>query len=172
VQTPGGRVTYEGDYRIDGVPGGGAPIVLNFLNAAGAKTGKLLPTGAATDLIAGVEVSCVDLSSPLVFVKAASMGKTGYESKQELDADAEFLRRLEAIRLQAGILMGLGDVSGKVLPKIALVARPVGGGTIASRYFVPWSCHSAYACHRRALPECSCEHSGHRRAHCRLTSPR
>ena len=145
VQTPGGRVAYEGDYRIDGVPGGGAPIVLNFLNAAGAKTGKLLPTSAATDLIAGIEVSCVDLSSPLVFVAAASLGKTGYESKRDLDADAELLRKLEAIRLQAGMLMGLGDVSGKVLPKIALVAPPIAGGTIASRYFVPWSCHSAYA---------------------------
>ena len=84
-------MTYDGDAKVDGVPGSGAPIVLNFLNAAGAKTGKLLPTGNVVDIIDGVEVSCVDLSSPLVFATAASLGKTGYESKQELDNDAELL---------------------------------------------------------------------------------
>src|SRR6185369_9103267 len=61
IQTPGGAVTYDGDTRIDGVPGTGAPIVLNFLDAAGAKTGKLLPTGHARDRVEGVDVSCVDL---------------------------------------------------------------------------------------------------------------
>src|SRR4029079_9009713 len=66
VQTPGGEVTYDGDARVDGVPGTGAPIVLHFLDAAGAKTGKLLPTGHARDRVEGVDVSCVDLSSPLV----------------------------------------------------------------------------------------------------------
>jgi 2-methylaconitate cis-trans-isomerase PrpF len=145
VQTPGGRVTYDGDARIDGVPGTGAPIVLNFLDAAGAKTGKLLPTGRPTDVIDGIEVSCVDLSSPLVFIAAAALGKTGYESKRALDADAELLRRIEALRRKAALLMGLGDVTDKVLPKVALVAPPVRDGNIASRYFVPWSCHSAYA---------------------------
>ena len=87
VQTPGGEVTYDGDARVDGVPGTGAPIVLNFLDAAGAKTGKLLPTGHARDIMEGIDVSCVDLSSPLVFVRATDLGKTGYETKRELDAD-------------------------------------------------------------------------------------
>ena len=126
IQTPGGRVTYDGDAKVDGVPGSGAPIVLNFLNAAGAKTGKLLPTGNPIDIIDGIEVSCVDLSSPLVFVAAASLGKTGYESKKELDSDPELLRRLEEIRQRAAVRMGMGDVSGKVLPKFALVAPPMG----------------------------------------------
>ena len=89
VQTPGGIVTYAGDAKIDGVPGTGAPIVLNFLDAAGAKTGKLLPTGQTIDVIDGIEVSCVDLSSPLVFVRATDLGKTGYETKRELDSDLE-----------------------------------------------------------------------------------
>jgi 2-methylaconitate cis-trans-isomerase PrpF len=145
VETPNGEVTYDGSARIDGVPGTGAPIVLNFLDAAGAKTGKLLPTGHAIDVIDGVEVSCVDLSSPLVFADAAAMGKTGYETKRELDADHAFIDRLEALRRRAALLMGLGDVTGKVLPKFALVAPPRGAGNIASRYFVPWNCHSAYA---------------------------
>jgi 4-oxalomesaconate tautomerase len=145
VQTPGGRVTYDGDARIDGVPGTGAPIVLNFLNAAGAKTGKLLPTGKVVDVVEGVEVSCVDLSSPLVFATATSFGKTGYESKRELDPDAAFFRRLESVRQAAARLMGMGEVAGKVLPKFALVAPPKQGGTVAARYFVPWNCHSAFA---------------------------
>jgi len=145
VPTPGGEVTYEGAVRIDGVPGQGAPIVLNFLDAAGAKTGRLLPTGSVVDRIDGIEVSCVDLSTPLVFAAAAAFGKSGYETKAELDADTAFLARLEAIRRRAALLMGLGDVAGKVLPKFAIVAPPKEGGTIASRYFVPWNCHSAFA---------------------------
>ena len=145
VQSPGGRVTYEGEARIDGVPGTGAPIVLNFLDAAGAKTGRLLPTGRVLDVIEGISVSCMDLSTPLVFAHAAAFGKSGYETKAELDADTDFLARLESIRRGAARLMGLGDVAGKVLPKFALVAPPACGGNIASRYFVPWNCHSAYA---------------------------
>jgi 2-methylaconitate cis-trans-isomerase PrpF len=145
VQTPGGSVVYDGDARIDGVPGTGAPILLNILDAAGAKTGKLLPTGRPLDEVDGIEVSCVDLSSPLVFAPAAAFGKTGYESKQALDSDPEFLARLETIRRRAARLMGMGDVTGQVLPKFALVAPPVNGGDIASRYFVPWNCHAAYA---------------------------
>ena len=145
VQTPDGKVTYEGTARIDGVPGTGAPIVMNFLDAAGAKTGKLLPTGNAVDVFDDVPVSCVDFTSPLVFVAAASMGKSGYESKQELDQDGDLLGRLERIRAQAATRMGMGDVKGKVLPKIALLAAPRQGGNISSRYFVPWNCHAAHA---------------------------
>jgi len=145
VQTPGAVVTHEGDARVDGVPGTGAPIVLNFLDAAGAKTGKLLPTGSTVDVIDGVEVSCVDLASPLVFVRAADLGKRGYEPKCELDADHALIARIESLRRQAALRMGLGDVSGKVLPKFAIVAKPRDGGTVAARYFVPWNCHSAFA---------------------------
>jgi len=145
MQTPRGVVTYDGDAKVDGVPGTGAPIVLNFLNAAGAKTGRLLPTGKPMDIIDGVEVSCVDLSSPLVFVRASALGKTGYETKRELDSDPDLIVRIEAIRRKAALLMGMGDVSGRVLPKFALVAPPEGSGNIAGRYFVPWNCHSAFA---------------------------
>ena len=145
VQTPCSEVTFDGDARVDGVPGTGAPIVLNFLDAAGAKTGKLLPTGNVVDIIDGIEVSCVDLASPLVFVRAADLGKTGYESKRELDADPALIARIEPLRRQAALRMGLGDVSGKVLPKFAIVAKPRNGGTVAARYFVPWNCHSAFA---------------------------
>lgn len=145
VETPGGKVNYEGDIQIDGVPGSGAPILLNFLDAAGAKTGKLLPTGKLIDEVDGVAVSCVDFSTPIVFLAAQSVGKTGYETKQELDADADLLARLEQIRLKAAVLMGMGDVRGQVLPKVVLLAKPAKGGNISSRYFVPWNCHAAHA---------------------------
>ncbi|NMG28956.1 4-oxalomesaconate tautomerase [Aromatoleum evansii] len=145
IQTPGGKVSYDGLARIDGVPGSGAPIQLNFRDAAGAKTGRLLPTGRVVDVVDGVGVSCIDFSTPLIFVPAEAMGKTGHETKGELDADRKLKIRLESIRLQVALLAGLGDVRDKVLPKIALVASPQGRGVIASRYFTPWNCHSAYA---------------------------
>lgn len=145
VQTPGGVVTYEGSCRLDGVPGRFAPIKLNFLDPAGTRTGALLPTGKARNVVRGVEVSCVDCAIPLVLVKAESLGKSGHESKKELDGDPAFLKRLEAIRLEAAVLMGLDDAGAIGLPKIALVASQRNGGSIASRYFVPSQCHATFA---------------------------
>ncbi len=145
VQTPNGVVEYEGDTAIDGVPGTAAPVVLNFKDIVGSKTGALLPTGNVRDNIEGVEVSCVDVAVPMVLMAASSLGKTGYESKAELDGDEAFLARLESIRLAAARSMGLGDASGQVVPKVGLLAEPREGGNITSRYFVPTNCHAAHA---------------------------
>lgn len=145
VQTPGERVTYAGTTAIDGVPGTAAPVRLNFKSAIGSITGKLLPTGNAIDVIDGIEVSCVDVAMPMVLMPAEQLGKTGHEGANELDADKAFMARMEAIRLKAGLLMGLGDVSKSVVPKIGLLAKPAKGGTISSRYFVPYACHKAHA---------------------------
>jgi 2-methylaconitate cis-trans-isomerase PrpF len=145
VQTPGGAVRYEGSAAIAGVPGTAAPIRLSFLDAAGAKTGRLLPTGNVRDRIGGLEASCVDMAMPMVLVRAVDLGKTGHESPAELDADSEFLARLEAVRRQAGPLMGLGDVAERVIPKPVLVSSAWSGGTIAVRYFTPRACHRAVA---------------------------
>ena len=133
VQTPGGRVTYEGNAAIDGVPGTAAPIRLSFLDAAGAKTGRLLPTGTARDRIGGIEASCIDMAMPMVMVRASDLGKTGHERPAELDADRDFLARLEAIRREAGALMGLGDVGGRVIPKAVLLAEAAAGDDLAAR---------------------------------------
>ncbi|MGD2137007.1 MAG: 4-oxalomesaconate tautomerase [Gammaproteobacteria bacterium] len=145
IQTPGGKPGYEGATEIDGVPGAAAPVRLRFQNIQGAKTGKTLPTGRPVDSIDGVEVTCIDVAMPMVIMRAADLGKTGYESKAELDADGALLRRLEAIRLEAACRMGMGDVSGSVIPKLGLVAPPARGGSITSRYFVPHQCHAAHA---------------------------
>ena len=145
VQTPGGEVQYEGSTRIDGVSDPAAPIKLTFLDALGAVTGKLLPTGSALDTIQGVEATCIDMAMPLVIMPAEAFGKTGKESPAELDADRALMQRMESIRLEAGRRMGMGDVSKLVVPKPALVSRPAKGGNIASRYFTPHACHKAHA---------------------------
>lgn len=145
VQTPGGQVSYEGDAAIDGVPGTAAPVKLNFKSAVGSVTGKLLPTGRALDVIDGVEVSCVDVAMPMVLMRAEQFGKSGHESAAALDADRALFERMEAIRLKAGELMGMGNVSKLVVPKLGLLSKPRNRGTIASRYFVPYSCHKAHA---------------------------
>ncbi|TJZ59113.1 4-oxalomesaconate tautomerase [Streptomyces piniterrae] len=145
VQTPGGLVTYDGAARIDGVPGSAAPVKLDLAATAGSRTGKLLPTGAVRDVVNGIEISCVDMSVPMVLIPAAALGRTGYESKQDLDADHELLARIEEIRREASHVMGLGDATGKVIPKVALLAAPRGGSGISSRYFVPHVCHATHA---------------------------
>jgi 2-methylaconitate cis-trans-isomerase PrpF len=145
VETPGGKVVYEGSTAIDGVPGTAAPILLSFLDAAGSKTGRLLPTGSIRDEIAGIAVTCIDMAMPLVIMRAVDLGKTGHERPAELDADSGFFARLEAIRLEAGARMGLGDVGGRVIPKPVLVSEPHTGGTLNVRYFTPRACHRALA---------------------------
>lgn len=145
VQTPGGRVSYEGDTAIAGVPGTAAPVRLAFLDAAGSKTGKLLPTGALSDEVQGITVTHFDMAVAAVLIGADDFGKTGRETPAELDADRDFMGRLDALRLQSGRMMGLGDVSAMVIPKPILLARSTGGATITARYFMPHACHTAVA---------------------------
>ena len=145
VQSPAGKITYEGSFHLDGVTGTSAPIELNFRDPFGTRTGQFLPTGQAQELIDGIAVSCVDFAIPIVFVKATSVGKSGFESKAELDDDRELLQRLESIRLQAAQRMGLDSIPLDGIPKIALIASPRAGGSICSRYFVPSNCHPVYA---------------------------
>lgn len=145
VQTPGGQVNYTGNAAIAGVPGTAAPIVLNFMDAVGAKTGMMLPTGHATETIDGVEVSCLDVCMPMVLMRAADLGLDGTEGHEEIDSNAALLARIEAIRMQAGERMGFGDVSDKVIPKVGLLSRPRGTGAITSRYLTPHKLHAAHA---------------------------
>jgi len=145
IQTPGARVEYAGDTKIDGVAEGAAPIKLTFLDALGAVTGKLLPTGKPLDTIGGVEASCVDMAMPVMIVAAETFGKTGHETAEALDADKAMMKKIEAIRLEAGKLMGMGDVSRLVVPKPVLVSRAAHGGNITSRYFTPHACHKSHA---------------------------
>ncbi|TQV72747.1 4-oxalomesaconate tautomerase [Exilibacterium tricleocarpae] len=143
MQTPQGRVTYAGDARIDGVPGTAAPIICNFLDVAGSVCGALLPTGNVLDTIDSIAVTCIDNGMPVVVVRAESLGVTGYETVETLNGDDPFKQRLESLRLQAGAMMGLGDVSRQVIPKVTLIAAPQCGGDVCTRSFIPHVCHSA-----------------------------
>jgi 4-oxalomesaconate tautomerase len=143
VETPGGRVNYDGEARIDGAPGTSAPIRVTFLEAEGSVCGKLLPTGNVVDVIEGVRCTLIDNGMPVIVMKAADFGRTGHEPRDQLDKDMELKARIEAIRLKAGPVMNLGDVSKKVVPKICLVAEPAAGGSIATRSFIPHDCHAS-----------------------------
>lgn len=145
VQTPGGRVRYDGDTRIDGVAGTAAPIHLNFLDAWGAVTGSVFPTGRRIDVIDGTELSCIDAAMPLMIVRAADLGVSGRETPAELDAMPGLLDRLEHLRRLAGEAMGLGDVSNSVIPKPVLVSAGDSDDSITSRYFTPKRCHASHA---------------------------
>jgi len=143
VRNPGGVVEYEGDARIDGVPGSSAPITINFLDTAGSVCSGLLPTGKVRDVIDGVEVTCIDNGMPLVIFRAADVDRTGYETVAELNADTELKARIERLRLACGHAMGLGDVSAKNYPKMTLIAAPRDGGSLTTRSFIPHVCHDA-----------------------------
>lgn len=145
VHTPGGKVTYAGATSISGVPGTAAPVHLAFVDAAGSKTGSLLPTGQVRNRFDGIEASCIDAAMPVVLMRASDLGKTGYESPDHFNADLKFLTRLDRIRLQAGEAMGLEDVRQRVIPKPVLLAPGRDGATVTARYFMPNECHPSLA---------------------------
>jgi 4-oxalomesaconate tautomerase len=143
VQTPGGVVRYDGDARIDGVPGTHAPIPIEFVGIAGSSCGSLLPTGRTIDEIDGVRVTCVDNGMPVVVLAASELGVSGYETPAELEADEALRAKVEAIRLKAGPLMALGDVASATVPKMSIVAPAEHGGLISTRTFIPHRVHEA-----------------------------
>jgi len=145
VKTPGGQLSYDGDAEIAGVPGMAAPIALNFMEVVGSSTGAFLPTGNLRDEIDGIEVTCMDVAMPIVIARAADFGLTGHEAATELDANKDFFARMEKIRIEAGRRMGMGDVTKSVTPKFGLLAPARNGGTIATRYFMPWNTHPSMA---------------------------
>lgn len=148
VQTPGGSITYEGQARIDGVPGVSAPIKINFLDTAGSVCSGLLPTGRLIDRIAldaagEIEVTCIDNGMPMVLFRAHDVGRTATESVADLNQDQALKTIIEALRIKAGHLMGLGDVTDKNYPKMCLLSAPQSGGSINTRCFIPHVCHDA-----------------------------
>lgn len=143
VETPGGRVTYKGTAEIAGVPGSHAAVPLLFMNIAGSMCGDLLPTGKAVDVIDGIEATLIDNGMPCVIMRASDFGITGKESREELEANGELKAKLEAIRLEAGPKMRLGDVAKASVPKMTLVSAPENGGAIATRSWIPHRVHAS-----------------------------
>jgi 4-oxalomesaconate tautomerase len=143
ISTPAGKVSYTGDARIDGVPGFAAAVPVTFKDVAGSTCGALLPTGNACDVINGVDVTLIDNGMPVVVLRAIDMGITGTESREELEQNQPLREKLEAIRLQAGPMMNLGDVTEKSVPKLSMVSEAKNGGAISTRTFIPHRCHAS-----------------------------
>lgn len=143
VETPNGLVNYQGDARIDGVPGTHAPLNINFEDVAGSSCGALLPTGNVVDLVNGVEVTCIDNGMPVVCLKAEDFGISGYETTAELEANQSLREKVEAIRLAVGERMNLGDVTNKTVPKMSILSKAQNGGLINTRTFIPHRAHEA-----------------------------
>lgn len=138
-----GMPDYDGATSIDGVPGSAACVRLDFEDISGGTCGALLPTGNFVDVIAGIEVTLIDNGMPVVILRASDVGVSGYETPSELESNTELVNQLEVIRLLAGPLMGLGDVTDATVPKMTLVAPPIGIGHICTRTFIPHRCHEA-----------------------------
>ena len=141
VQTLDCKVIYSGHAKIDGVPGGSAPVQIAFKDTAGSSCGALLPTGNVVDVVEGVDVTMIDNGMPCVVMRAEDMGIAGDETPEVLEANTHLCEKLEAIRLACGLLMNLGDVSEKSVPKMTMVSAPKNGGAIATRTFIPHRCH-------------------------------
>lgn len=150
-----GEAAVDGDFALAGVAGRGARIALDFLDPAGAVSGRLLPTGRPRDVIDGVEVSLVDATNPIVFVRARDLGLAGTEPPTAIDADRALAARLEAIRVEAG--KRAGATGSAAIPKIALVApatgftaldgaaHPADAVDLLARVISMGNCHRAFA---------------------------
>ena len=145
VRTSADGVIYDGDAQIDGVPGTAAPVALQFMDTIGGATGAFLPTGNLTDSFDGIAVTCMDVAMPMVIARAESFGLTGHETLDELEQNRAFFAQMEALRQKAGAAMGIADVANSVTPKFGLLAPPRDGGTVAVRYFMPWTTHPTMA---------------------------
>jgi 4-oxalomesaconate tautomerase len=146
IQTPNGKVKYDGNTKIDGVPGTAAPVIMNLFDQVGGKTGKLMPTGRPLDTIKGVAVSLLDAGMPMVLMKACDLGMVGDEPADFFEKNTDLMAKIEQIRLEAGKMMGLGDVRESVLPKIGLLSQArKKGNNIKSQYLTPHTLHPAHA---------------------------
>jgi 4-oxalomesaconate tautomerase len=143
VPTPDGHVDYAGTTAIQGVPGTAAGLIIDFQDTAGSVAPALLPTGNVMDEVDGLSVTLIDNGMPVAIVAAAALGVTGYETPAALEANEALCRRVEELRLKAGVLMGLGDVVTTTVPKVCLVAPPGAGGSLSTRTFIPHRVHTS-----------------------------
>lgn len=125
------------------MPGTAAPIAIEFNDIAGSSCGALLPSSNIVDEFDNVAVTLIDNGMPVVLLRAKDLGISGFESREELEANQELKQKLESIRLQAGPVMNLGDVEKKSVPKMSLIAEPAQGGTLTTRTFIPHRCHAS-----------------------------
>jgi len=145
VQTPDGKISYDGESEISGVPGRAALIQMNLFDQHGAKTGSLFPTGKKKEDIDGVNVTLADACTALMLIKAEDLNLTGLEGHDYFAIRSDFMKRLARMRLEAGRRMGFGDVTDSVLPRIGILSKAQKNGTLKSQYFTPHTFHHAHA---------------------------
>ncbi len=146
VKTDDQGVNYtDGDFKIDGVRGMGAPILMRMKGIEGGATGKLFPTGNKKDIILGTEVTLFDAGNIMVHMKASSFGLTGQETGDYFLDKLDLMDQFESIRREIATIAGMGDVSKSVLPKIGILSAPSNGGHIRSLYFTPKTLHPTHA---------------------------
>ena len=165
VPVKDGRFDNEGDCAIAGVEGTAGELKVNFLNPAGSKTGKLFPTGKAKEILVLPEgqilATILDVSNPIVLVRAEDLGLTGTELPAEVDGNQAVSARLEAIRGAACVKLGfakdLRDAADNspAVPKVGFVAAPqdytdISGKTVSAqdmdlcaRVISVFKCHKA-----------------------------
>ena len=165
VPVKNGQFDNEGDCAIAGVDGTAGELKVNFLDPAGAKTGKLFPTGKAKEMLTlpdgEIEATILDVSNPIVLVRAEDLGLTGTELPAQVDAERAVSARLEAIRGAACVKMGfagnLADATenSPAVPKVGFVSasqdytdisgKQVSGENmdICARVISVFKCHKA-----------------------------
>jgi 4-oxalomesaconate tautomerase len=146
VQTPNGFVQYEGNMAISGVPGTASPIIMNLFDQVGGKTGKFLPTGKLQEQIQGIDVTLMDAGTVMVLIKAQDLGLKGDEDEKFFTEHKALMAKIESIRLEAGLRIGLGDVKNSVLPKVGILSKQKEKqNNIHSLYFTPHTLHASHA---------------------------
>ena len=128
-----GNVISAGDTKIAGVTGSGAPVIIDFMNPGGGQNGCVLPTGKTRQTLkvpdyGDFEVSLVYAGNATVFLHAESLGLNGTELPTEIDQDQALLNKVEAIRCQAAVQMGLAESIEEAsarpsTPKLAFVSK-------------------------------------------------
>jgi len=138
-----GYARVDGDCRIAGVPGTSSSIKLDFGDCAGSMSGKLLPTGNATDVIQidsqSIQVSLVDAATPFVFVRARDIGAIGHELPPVLVTLPGVMQKLEAVRSWAAVVLRLvkspseARTTSPNVPRVVMVSPPTGYMSVNGR---------------------------------------
>ncbi len=141
----GGKTEVRGDFTIAGVAGTGARIRLDFLEPAGAATGKLLPTGHVVDQVdlgedGLFELSIVDATALFAYVDAQALGLTGAESPADIEATPGLMAKLERLRRAAGVKAGLAttpEAIGLQTPRIVITTAPLAFTALDGTVYAP-----------------------------------
>jgi hypothetical protein len=166
VPIENGTFAQDGDCEIAGVDGTAAELKVKFMNPAGAKTGKLLPTGNVIDILEidehlKIQATIVDVSNPMVIVRAEDIGMTGTELPEEINNNKEVSALLEKIRGTAACMMGFAkdlkdaEANSPAVPKVGFITTPktfadISGKTVkaedmdvCARVISVFKCHKA-----------------------------